>query len=113
MEKNTTKQTKKYHKMVSKRRGLAVKSFFIPVSIGVIQKTSLQTFMRKGLKALSKLRNSTKMIPKITQNDSGEVFKLCSFFESVIVQLIPKTFVKRLNCFQEIGEHNKTKSKNT
>ena len=99
--------------MVSTRRGLAVKSFFSPVSIGVIQKTSLQTFMRKGLKALNKLTNSTKMIPKITQNDSGEVFKLCSFFESVIVQLIPKTFVKRLNCFQEIREHDKTKSKNT
>ena len=41
-------------KMVSRRRRLDVKNVFSAVSIGVIQKASLQTFMRKGLTALNK-----------------------------------------------------------
>ena len=62
--------------MASRRGGLAVKILFSAVSIGVIQKSSLQTFIRKGLTALNKKRNTTKMSPKTTQNDAAEVFKL-------------------------------------
>ena len=62
--------------MASRRGGLAVKILFSAVSIGVIQKSSLQTFIRKGLTALNKKRNTTKMSPKTTQNDAIEVFKL-------------------------------------
>ena len=67
-EKNTTRQTKKYPKIASKR-GFAVIIFLSAVSIGEIQKTSLKTFMRKGLTALNKW-NTTKMSCK----------KLWSFF---------------------------------
>ena len=74
--KNTTKQTKKYPKMASRRGGLAVKILFSAASIGVIQKSYLQTFIRKGSTALNKKRNTTKMSPKTTQNDATEVFKL-------------------------------------
>ena len=77
--------------MPTRRGGLAVK-FFSAVSIGVIQKLSLQNFMGKGLKALN---NTTKKSPKATQNDSAETFKLRSFFEQVIVQVTPKTSVKK------------------
>ena len=40
--------------MASRREGLAAKNVFSAASIGVIQKTSLKTFMRKGLTALNK-----------------------------------------------------------
>ena len=43
---------------------------FRAVSIAVIHKTSLQIFLRQGLTALNKLRNSSKMSRKITQNNS-------------------------------------------
>ena len=46
IEKNTTRQTKKCHKKVS-RRGLAAKTFFSAVSTEVMLKTSLQTFMKR------------------------------------------------------------------
>ena len=68
---------KKYHKTDQKipqnglqeRRTYCEKKF-IAVSIGVTQKTSLQTFLRQGLTALHKQRNSSKMSPKITQQRS-------------------------------------------
>ena len=74
---------KKYHKThqkipqndLQKRRTYCEKKSSA-ISIGVIQKTSLQTFLRQGLTALNKQRNSSKMSPKITQNNSAEVFKL-------------------------------------
>ena len=62
--------------MASRRGGLIVKKKVSAVSIGIIQKTSLQTFLIQGLTALNKQRNSSKMSPKITQNNSAEVFKL-------------------------------------
>ena len=46
------------------------------VSITVIQKTTLQPFLRQGLTALNKQRNSSKMSLKITQNNSAEDFKM-------------------------------------
>ena len=74
IEKDATRQTKKHPKMASRREEFAVKKMFSTVSIGVIQKTFLQTFMRKGLTTLNKYRNTNKMSPKITQNDSAETF---------------------------------------
>ena len=62
--------------MASRRGGVIAKKKFSAVSTGVIQKTSLQTFLRQGLTALNKQRNSSKMSPKINQNNSAEVFKL-------------------------------------
>ena len=46
IEKHFTRQTKKTPKMAS-RSGLGVENFFSAVSIGVIQKTFLQTFMKR------------------------------------------------------------------
>ena len=74
---------KKYHKTDQKipqkslqeRRNYCEKKFSA-VGIAVIQKTSLQTFLRQGLTALNKYRNSSKMSCKIIQNNSAEVFKL-------------------------------------
>ena len=40
--------------MASRRGGLIVKKKISAVSIAVIQKTSLQTFLRQGLTALNK-----------------------------------------------------------
>ena len=40
--------------MASRRGGLIVKKKFNALSIAVIQKTSLQTFLRQGLTALNK-----------------------------------------------------------
>ena len=54
IEKMTTRQTKKYHKMASRRGRLHGENFFSVVSIAVIQQASLQTFMRKDLTALNK-----------------------------------------------------------
>ena len=49
IEKNITRQTK-----TVSRSGLDMKIFLSAVSIGVIQKAALQTFIRKGLTALNK-----------------------------------------------------------
>ena len=41
-------------------------------------------------------------------NSTCYFFNTPGFFDQLILQVIPKIYVKRLNCFQEIDEHHKS-----
>ena len=82
---------------------LVVKFFLSAISIGVIQKNTFPNLHKKGLTALNKQRNTTKLNPKTIQNDSEEAIKLKGNFlqhcQTIIIILLISTYLLKPTFF--------------